>query len=318
VQRGERKNAVWLLVVDSPSGGIPDKEALERDFQVLQFVFGCQLRVPLLLRVTDDGTTTAATAGLGTRRNLNPRSVSPVPINRDNDDYVDDSWPPLLFDRVSAALSARPNARTAFWIAMDAYLDAMDQHIDADYLRLQVGLEAFSYWLLRLANDTEKIVVRDKAAWKAWVKKNTTEIRALAADGFEESLVGKVMQVYRLASGRVVPSAFLAHGLPLNDELAAELGGRDEVVHQGLMAPDGYDADRDLRRVAMVRTLLVALVSKSVGYAGAINGWELGKAGYLVAPTPWWTVDEADQQLADVRYLADDSVVTNVIDEPGK
>jgi hypothetical protein len=316
VQRGERRNAGWHLVVDA-SSGIPDKDALERDFQLLQFVFGRQMRVPALLRIASDGRTTAATAGLGTRRNLNTHSVPPVPINRDNDTYVDESWAVLLFDRASATLSTKSNARTAFWIAMDAYLDAMGQHLDADYLRLQVGLEAFAYWLLRLDNETEKMVVRDKTTWKAWVKENSAGIRALAADGFEESLVQKVMGVYRLSSGRVVPSAFLVHGLPLTDELALEVGGRDEVVHQGLMAPEGYDGDRDLRRVSMVRTLLVALISKAVGYGGAINGWDIGKAGYPLVPTGWWSVEEADRRLANLTYLAEDGVHADASTKPG-
>lgn len=148
-------------------------------------------------------------------------------------------------------------------------------------------------------------MVKDKAAWKQWVKENSAAIRSLAAAGFEESLFNKVMGVYRLSSGRVVPSAFVAHGLALPDELAKELEARDVVVHQGLMAPDGYDADRDFRRVDMVRTMLVALICKAVGYSGAINGWEIGPMGYPLQPTEWWTVRDEDYQLASRVYTAE-------------
>lgn len=316
VQRGERKAAAWHLVVDAGSC-IPDKEALERDFQLLQFVLGRQLRVPTLLRVVKEGSTCAATNGLGSRSNLNPRSVPPVPINRDNDDFIDASWAALLFDRASATMSAKPKARTAFWIALDAYLDGMGQHLDADYLRLHVGLEAFAYWLLRLANEEEPMVVRDKVAWKNWVKENSVAIRALAAKGSEESLFQKVMTLYRLASGRVVPNAFQAHDLPLSDELKRELEGRDDVVHQGLMAPEGNEGDRDLQRIAMVRTMLVALIARAAGYRGAINGWDVGKAGYPLVPTEWWVVDGTDRLLAHQKYLADDSVHGDAPSEGG-
>ena len=44
-------------------------------------------------------------------------------------------------------------------------------------------------------------------------------------------------------------------------------------------AAEGYDGDRDLRSISLVRTLLIALIAKTVGYAGAINGWEIGIAG---------------------------------------
>jgi hypothetical protein len=290
-----------------PGSAILHREALERDFQLLQFVVGCQLRIGMLLGTSRDGRTIAAMTGLGTRNDLDPRSIPPVPINRDNDTCIDESWASLLFDRASAHLSARPESRTAFWMAIDTYLDTMGQRLDADYLRLQVGLEAFAYWMLRLTSQDERMVVTDKVAWKKWVKDNAAAIRALAAKGFEESLLQKVMGVYRLSSGRVVPSAFLAYDLPLTEELAAELERRDVVVHQGLMAPEGYDADRDLRRVAMIRSLLVALMARAVGYNGAINGWELGKLGHAIAPIGWWGVTENEQELARKRYVADDT-----------
>ena len=304
IQSGGRTESVWHLVVDT-GGGIPDKEALEYDFLLLQFVLGRQLRIPTFLGVTSDGRTVAATTGAGTRGNLQPKSVAPVPINRNNDDYVDESWASLLFERVSVTWSARPKARAAFAMAFDSYLDAMTHYLDADCLRLHVGLEAFSYWTLRLANETERMVVKDKAAWKEWVKANSAAIRALAAEGFEESLFNKVIGVYRLSSGRVVPSAFLLHDLPLTAEMNEELERRDTIVHQGMMSPEGYDGDRDSRSINLVRTLLVALIAKTAGYGGAINGWELGSAGYRLEPTEWWSVRETDRLLARQTYIAE-------------
>lgn len=131
VQNGGRDARTWHLVIDTTSG-IPEREALERDFQVLQFVLGRQLHVPTLVGIRDDGQTVAMATGAGTRSNLHPRSAPPVPINRDNDTYVDASWASLLFDRLSGTLSARPEARTALWMALDSYLDSMGQHLDAD------------------------------------------------------------------------------------------------------------------------------------------------------------------------------------------
>ena len=46
----------------------------------------------------------------------------------------------------------------------------MSFHLDFDYMRLQVGLESFAYWVLHAAGKTES--VKDKEAWKAWVKQN--------------------------------------------------------------------------------------------------------------------------------------------------
>lgn len=305
VQTGTRDDPIWHLVIDTAAGA-PDLEVLESDFQLLQFVLGRQLRIPALLGVTTEGQTIGSASGVGAGRIYETQSVPPVPLVRNNDARIDESWAALFFDRINAVWSTRPQAVTAYFMAFDAYLDAMRLHLDADYLRLQIALEAFSYWTLRLANGEERMVVKDKSAWKRWVKDHSSEIRAHASEGFEASLTDKVRNVYRLSSGRVVPSAFFANDLTLTEEMIEELGYRDVVVHQGLMAPDGYDADRDLRRIAMIRTLLVALIAKTVNYAGAINGWEVGPEGYAKEPDGWWNVRDEDRRVAQRTFVADD------------
>ncbi|MEI9942187.1 MAG: hypothetical protein WDO69_33645 [Pseudomonadota bacterium] len=304
VQSGERSKPVWHLLLDT-GAGVPDEEALGRDFLLLQFVLGRQLRIAELLGVTGGGRTVGSTTGSGTRTNLQRRSVPPVPFGQNNDAWIDECWAALLFERASAILTARPETRTAYMMAFDSYLDSMTLHVDADYLRLQITLEAFAYWILQLASQEERAVVKDKAAWKQWVKDHSAEIRALASPGFEDSLFNRVIAVYRPSSGRVVPSAFLDFDLTLTPEMADELKNRDVVVHQGLMAPDGYEGERELRRIAMVRTLLVALMARTVDYGGAINGWEIGALGRPVEPVDWWTIRTDDRRLASQTFIAE-------------
>lgn len=307
VQSGGRGDTTWHLLIDT-GAGVPDRKVLGHDFLLLQFVFGRQLRMPELLGVRASGRTVGSTAGIAVRKALQERSVPPVPIVQNNDDWIDESWVTVFFERVSEAWTRRPESRAAYTMAFDAYLDAMTPHLDANYLRLHVALEAFAYWTLRLANQGERMVVKEKAAWKKWVKDNAGAIRALASEGFEESLYNKVIGVYRLSSGRVVPSAFLVYGTALTPEMAEELEGRDTIVHQGLMAPDGYDVRRDMQRVALVRTMLVALVAKSADYAGAINGWEVGHLGYPLEPQSWWSTRDDDRRLARRTFIAEDVV----------
>ncbi|WP_437494227.1 hypothetical protein WME75_22045 [Sorangium sp. So ce1014] len=308
VQGGVRGDPVWHLLIDT-GAGMPDTEMLGHDFLLLQFVLGCQLRMPELLGVTPDCHTVAAMAGTGARRNLLKRSVPPVPIERSNDEWVDEAWAVIFFERVSVAWANRPKWRAAYWMAFDSYLDAMTLHLDVDYLRLQIALEAFSYWALQHTGQEERVVVKDRTAWKKWVRDNESVIRELASAGFEDSLFNKVMGVYRLSSGRIVPSAFLAYGVKLTSEMVAELGGRDVVVHQGFMAPAGYDGERELRRIALVRTMLVALIAWTVDYRGAINGWEIGHLGYPLEPQDWWSVCDCDRRLARRTFVVEESMV---------
>jgi len=299
------REGAWHLVVETDDG-IPNRQLLDRDFLLLQFVLGHELHVRSLTGLSADQEVVAAINGIGAKRSASPRPTPPVPIDRNNDSYVDASWAPVLFEKVIAAWRARPQVESAYLMAFSSYLDSMTLYVDADYLRLQVALEAFAYWLLTFANGGERTVVKDKAAWKKWVKDNGSAIRALASEGFEESLFNKVTNVYRLASGRVVPSAFLDQGLTLSEELASEVELRDVVVHQGAMSSPEAGEHDDLRRVAMVRTLLVALIAKSVDYGGAINGWEIGSAGYPKEPdASWWIVREKDSQRARCSFFAE-------------
>ena len=116
------------------------------------------------------------------------------------------------------------------------------------------------------------------------------------------------MGAYRLSSGRVVPSAFLAYGGTLTEEMKAELERRDLVVHQGLVVPEGADTDRDVRGMRMIRTLLIALIAKSVDYAGAINGWDLGRLGRSIEPHSWWTIRDEDRRAALQTFVAESSL----------
>ncbi|WP_437861934.1 hypothetical protein [Sorangium sp. So ce363] len=88
----------------------------------------------------------------------------------------------------------------------------------------------------------------------------------------------------------------------------ADGDGRDIVVHQGLMAPNGYDTVADLRRVALVRTMLVALVGLAAGYRGAINGWEVGGLGYPMEQQEGWEVAESDRTFARRSFIAEERV----------
>lgn len=303
---GERDRFSWHLLIDTNGTGTPDREVLGRDFLTVEFVFGCQMRMPMLFGVAPDRRTVACTLGYDRRRNLEKRNSPPVPMVRDNDKWIDMAWAPVFFQRISDTWRTLPRSDKSYWLALDMYLDAMQLHLDFDYMRLQIALEAFAFWLLRQRSQGDPMDVRDKDAWEKWVRDNKAAIRAHAIEGREDALVQKVKGACRLASGNVVPSAFSTYGIKLTKELREELRGRDIVVHQGLMAPEGYDADKDLRRVALVRTMLVALIARSVGYGGAINGWEIGARGYPMEQQDWWQVSNDDRVLAQRRFIAEE------------
>lgn len=297
---------IWHLVIDTRGAGMPTALVWGRDFRALQFVLGRQMQIAALLGITNDKRTVACASG-NKWGHLEESAFPPVPIQRNNDSWIQESWVALFFERLSAAWRNRPESDNAFGVALDMYLDAMKHHLDFDYMRLQIALEAFAYWLLQHDSKEEPKLVKERKAWEKWVKKNKEEIHALASEGFEETLYMNVKNGWRLPSGKVIPTAFEKFGLPLTEEMRRELHGRNVIVHQGLMAPAGYDVERDLRRIGLVRTMLVALVAKASGYGGAINGWETGPLGYrLEPPQDWWSVSNEDRALARRTFFAEE------------
>ena len=61
---------------------------------------------------------------------------------------------------------------------------------------------------------------------------------------------------------------------------------------------NGKNKKRDLRedwgRVQMLRSLLVAVFSKQIGYEGPINGWKRDALRHLVS-APWWAVVDSEE-----------------------
>lgn len=296
------------------------------DFLVIQFVLGRQLRMPDLLGITSDQHTIAWRRGCNTQRHIEENSYPPVPLGQTNVGYVDTAWSALFFTKISQAWRDEPTSHTAYRIAMGAYLDSMRKHLDSDYMKLQIALEAFAKWLLSKNPQNARMNVKDESEWKKWVNDHSDEIKSHAETGRENALINKLISVSKQssserASSERVPVIFRHYGLVLRPEMEEELIGRNKIVHESLMSPEGYDVDRDLRRVALVRSMLVGLLAKAVDYAGAINGWELeewGKLGKMgerklirrgnpaEPPSDWWAIDDAARQHAQKTYIAEE------------
>jgi len=101
-------------------------------------------------------------------------------------------------------------------------------------------------------------------------------------------------------SSRRVKRAFDEFGFKLLLEQLKALRDRNSCAHEGLMNSDlKYDFKRDIRRVAVARTMLAALISLIAGYRGALRGWEPDTNGHTKpAPPSWWSIDAADTEAA--------------------
>jgi len=326
VQQGANQNPAWYIVIETQQTENLDMNVLGLDFLVIQFVLGRQLRMPDLLGITSDQHTIAWRRGCSTQRHIEKNSYPPVPLGQTNVGYVDTAWSALFFSKISQAWRDNPKSHNVFRMAMGAYLDSMSNHLDSDYMKLQIALEAFAKWLLSGNPQNARMNVKDESKWKKWVNDHSAEIMSHAETGREKVLIDKLISVSKQSSSKSasserVPVIFSHYGLVLRPEMKKELIERNTIAHQSLMSPEGYDVDRDLRRVALVRSMLVGLLAKAVEYAGAINGWELEELGKLgevgelklikfgypaEPPSDWWAIDDAARQHAQKTYIAEE------------
>ncbi len=121
-----------------------------------------------------------------------------------------------------------------------------------------------------------------------------------ALEALARSYLVKINEPEKVTTRRV-ESAFAKFGLKLLPEQLETLKkDRQLCTHEALMNADGKnDFPRDIRRVAVARTMLAALISLIAGYRGALQGWERDHNGVTQpAPQSWWGIDAADEHAA--------------------
>lgn len=295
-----------FIIIDTGGGEPPQRALVYPDMLALQFVFGQAFYFDILEGVDASLQVVGLVGGRhGRDHGEQARSEPPVPII-----MTSEHWPAQFFAAISRTYRARPELR--LYIALSYFLDSLTGfHVENRYLVLHVALEAFAFWFLGGETGAEQPLV-DKPKWRAWLKERRAEIEALAVPGQADSLFSKVTSIpRRRASSRVVQDAFAKPGIDLTmtEEMDRELDeeGRGRIVHAAIMFEESQaDVDAYLRRIALVRTMLVALVARIVGYKGAILGWtrEPGRP-YSEADPSWWSVDDAARAEALKRYIVE-------------
>lgn len=270
----------WRLVIDNPDKKKLDKEGLAADFLALEFVFGRQLKLHRLDGINEQGELVARSGGFYGVENPSNHSEWPVPILQNQE--------VLLFEAISKALREQPDVHLK--IPLVTYLDALTGHLDIDYMRLQIALEAFAFWVLKSKGDAKERLVEDPKEWEKWVKAHKTDIYKHARKGIDDATSKKLANDFYIkvktagkhASGVRTAEAFALFGLETTKAMDDEISLRNPVVHKMMMVDGEYDIHRESDRIGMVRALLVALVAKVVGYQGDIGGSKYLDGG------KWW------------------------------
>lgn len=274
------------------------RKHLWHDFRALEFLLGRRLCVETIAGIDATGAVVRVYGGV--IGSLHPRncSVAPaVPL------LGIKTWLAPFFSKLSRAQAER--RELALHVPLSYYVESLGGFVDVEFLALQVALEAFAKVVLNARTTEKKLAVKDRKAWNKWIEEHADELRSHSVPGKEESLVNRVRELSRNPTGRHVEDAFGSFGQMLLPEQVAVIEDRNTVAHTALMIKDGvYDFQRDLSKIALVRSMLVALLGLAIGYKGQIRGWQHPDIGNGTAPVDWWPVDRDDEAAASNWYRA--------------
>jgi hypothetical protein len=286
------------LIVDT-HGAPLDQKLLGQEVQALEFALGSSYRIATFLALDRKHRPVgAANASFDLYLDTKKRRC-PVSGSRSDDHGY---WPPVLASAVARELSKETKEDAPCRVTTTAYRDSLSGHVHKRYLLAQVALEAIAKKVIPKSNAGS--LVKNVRAWHAWIKSADAEIRKHASD--EESariLLNKLKDnVPQRPSGEAVLAALEHYGLKVPEEALKEIGLRNPSVHGFVMFKDEMpDANELLKRIAIIQTLLVALLAKYVGYSGPIVGWQLDDARWPTVPD-WWPKEDAPE--AHRRFVA--------------
>jgi hypothetical protein len=274
-------------------------DSLWSDFTALEFSIGQPLRLGTLVGYDARGKPVAqACFSLGFRSLDSTRRSMPVP-----DDYVPGGcWVVVLFNRLARRLAA--DGSVDLVVPIGAFLDAVSEHLDGAYLKLQVAVERFAR---DLVGNQRRALVSNVDEWRNWVRSLNSEIKKRAVDKEAAGiLLGKMIGAREPTTGRYVEAALKTAGIIVGKRIKVEIKERGSVAHRFTMAKRGArrrNVDVDVRRVAVLRTIVTALLALHVGYDGPILGWEQDPHGWPKLPKWWPPTSEPTRTEANIWYI---------------
>lgn len=286
-----RKAERTTLVVDTVGRAL-DQSLLGTDFVALEFALGRPLRLDHVVAV-DEHYDLVGAAGLEFGGWSGRSRSGRCPAAGSMDLYAnygsrgsEHLWVPVLFSLVADRLEEE-GADSALLTAVGAYLDSIAAgNIHVSYLLVQIALEALS---TSIAKGAEGSLVADRSRWQAFVQVHEEQIRSLARDEKAgRTLLNKMRHnVPQAPRGDQVLAAFGSFGLDLPAQAVKEIGRRNKSAHEFVMAQESTADIQELAdRLAMVQTLLVAIIAKHVGFSGPIIGWEWLNGRHKIPE--WW------------------------------
>lgn len=215
-------------------------------------------------------------------------------------DYGEPCWVASLFHKTCTTGSSSSAEQLAnFTKAIWCFLEALcERSSDGFVVKMFLALTGIASH--RLGNVSPAVDSMER--WHDWVDSHAEALFGLAKPNLGPLLLASLKHAAFPANSVLVRNALDRSGISRLPELDDAIDAASEVLVDTL--PKGRDY---FKIVARLRTMTVALIAKTIGYAGPISGWAKKDPFYFYssADESWWTVDPTEENHASVCYVAE-------------
>lgn len=312
-----------LVIMPTDEKADLDLQKLANDQTVLSFVLGQRISIARIVGIDSQGAVCSERQCLKYHSSTEAGCrLTPVPtIELDGRAAADGAtWLATFFRKCSQALRDHPEYRLD--MALVTYVDSLSGDLIPAYLRIQVQIEALAFHLLTALKPehAKSKLVKSFSAWKKFVSeliKPRLQEFALDATAAND-LFTKIDSAPKHVSGKRVRDVFKHFKIDLFQNTLDEIEERDNIVHAMEISKERDGAikvEREVSRIKMMQTLLVALIALAAGYRGKIRQWARplgqpsegaaeGSVGGNESKRPWWEIDGEQENDARNFYIA--------------
>lgn len=283
-----------LLAIDTQGTPHPKPDLVRRELTYLSFAFGESIAADNLLGLDDTGRLVGIVGGTFAGRAASRWWDSVVPMFEHRR-----CWVAPLFRRLCDFHATRRTSELAeltlgIWYLLSSYRETSG---DIRRTEMFVGLTCVARFV-----EANHVELADVNAWDSWLSAAREAIDSIAKQGAQGVLFEQLRRAAVADSISIVTLALRRVGL----ELLPAIQGEIAAAAEGLKGQPLKIRPNVIEVAAVLRSVLVALVAKTIGYDGAIAGWErVGNYFYWDRADPtWWPVSAEAENEARTVYAA--------------
>lgn len=283
-----------LLAIDTQGALYPDPDLIWRELNYLSFSLGESIAADNLLGLEETGKLVGIVGGSFAGRVASRWGDSVVPMFEHR--YY---WTALLFRQLCRFHAAHDSSdlgefTLGIWYLLSSYRESSG---DIRRSKIFIGLTAIARFI-----ENNHLELVDPIKWNSWLSIAHPTVDKIANQGAHGALLNQLSRSNVADNVSIVALALQRSDL----ELLPIIQSATIAATEGLRGRPLEIEHHALENDAVLRSVLVALVAKTIGYDGAIAGWRR-LSGYFYwgrADATWWPVSAQSTDESRTTYIA--------------